>query len=388
MQFAESEEIASLRDALRRFVAKECTPEVVRKWDEDDFIPRAMLDKLAELDLFGLCIPEEYGGMGRQVIAMAVAFEELARGSCGLSALFQQNVSFGGLNIAEFGSAEQRERFLPPLLAGKMLFAYGLSEPDIGGDLANVKTRAERRGSKVIINGAKRWTSGADQADYICALVRSGPAEAKRRNLSFVLIPTGAKGVERTKLGAMGHRGVALHDVVLSDVEISEQDILGGEDGWNNAWSMLAGPVLEVEKIGAPAIAIGIAEAALAEAWAYSQERTQGGKRICGHQAVRHVLADAQTQLQAARLMLQNAAWQVETHQHSAVATSMAKLFVPEACKTIVLNCQQYVMGAYGYAQGFQMERYVRDILAVPIYGGSSIIQRNNIANLMGLPRE
>ena len=124
------------------------------------------------------------------------------------------------------------------------------------------------------------------------------------------------------------------------------------------------------------------------EAWQYSQERVQGGKHICGHQAVRHVLADCQTKLQACRLMLQHAAWLVETGQPSAVATSMAKLFISENARDIAIDCQQYVMGAYGYATGFGMERYVRDILAVPIYGGSTAIQRNNIANLMKLPRD
>jgi alkylation response protein AidB-like acyl-CoA dehydrogenase len=388
MDFTESEEISSLRDTLRKFVAKECTSEVVRKWDQDDHIPRDMMDKLADLGLCGLCVPEEYGGLGRQVVAMTVTLEELARGSAGLAALYNMNASYGGLNISESGTEEQKKRLLPGLLEGKILFAYGLSEPDVGGDLGSVKTRAERKADKVIINGAKRWTSGAGQSDYIYSLVRSGPPEARRNNLSFLLIPTTAKGVTLTKLGGMGSNGTPLHDVTFDNVEISENDIMGGEAGWNNAWKILAGPSLEVEKLGPSSIALGTAEAALAEAWAYSQQRVQGGKHICGHQAVRHVLSEAQTQLQACRLMLQHAAWLVETGQPSAVATSMAKLFISETGKKIVLDCQQYVMGAYGYAHGFNMERYVRDCLAVPIYGGSSAIQRNNIANLMKLPKD
>jgi alkylation response protein AidB-like acyl-CoA dehydrogenase len=388
MDFTESEEISALRDTLRKFVAKECTPEVVRKWDQDDDIPRAMMDKLAALGICGLCIPEEYGGMGRQVVAMVVTLEELARGFAGLAALYNMNASYGGLNIAESGSEEQKKRLLPGLLEGKILFAYGLSEPDVGGDLANVKTRAERHGDRIIINGTKRRTSGANQADYIYALVRSGPPEARRNNLSFILIPTNAPGVKLIKLGAMGSSGTPLHDVTLDNVELSIDDVMGGEPGWNNAWKILAGPSLEVEKLGPSSIAMGIAEAAMAEAWAYSQQRVQGGKHICGHQAVRHVLSEAQTQLQACRLMLQHAAWLVETGQPSAVATSMAKLFISETGKKIVLDCQQYVMGAYGYAHGFSMERLVRDALAVPIYGGSSAIQRNNIANLMKLPKD
>jgi len=387
MDFAEPEEIQALRDTLRKFVARECTPEAVAKWDREDLIPREMANKLAELGLFGMCVPEEYGGLGRQVIGMTVVLDELSRGSVALSGMYNMGASYGGLNISEAGSEEQKQRLLPPLLEGKLLFAYGLSEPDTGADLTNVKTRAELKGDRVIVNGFKRWTSGADIADYIYALVRSGPAEARRENLSFVLIPTQAKGVTITRIGAMGMGGEALTDVALDNVEIPVTDVIGGAAGWNKGWSMLAGPALEVEKLGPAAMNLGIAEAALAEAWEYSQQRVQGGKHICGHQSVRHVLADAQTDLQACRLMMQHAAWLVETEQPSAAATSMAKLFITENAKKIVLNCQQYVMGAYGYAHGFQMERYVRDVLAGCIYGGSSAIQRNNIANLLKLPR-
>lgn len=388
MNLAESEEITALRGTLRRFVAKECTPEVADAWDRNDHVPREMAVKLADLGVCGVCVPEAYGGMGRQVVAMSVVLDELARGSAGLASLYCMNASYGGLNISESGTEEQKLRLLPDLLAGKLLFAYGLSEPDIGADLGNVKTRAERHGDTVVINGSKRWTSGADVADYIYALVRSGPVEAKHKNLAFVLIPTKAKGVMSTRLSGMGSNGTALHDVVFDDVEIPFDNVIGGEAGWNNGWNLLAGPALEVEKIAPAAMALGTAEAALTEAWAYSQQRVQGGKHICGHQAVRHVLADAQTKLQACRLMLRNAAWLVETGQPSAVATSMSKVYVTETGKEIVLNCQQYVMGAYGYAHGFNMQRHVRDCLAGPIFGGSTAIQRNNIANLMKLPRD
>jgi len=388
MDFAESEEIQALRDTLRRFIANECSLAVVNKWDREDLIPRDMALKLAELGLFGMCVPEEYGGLGRQVIGLAVTLEELSRASCALSSLYCMGASYAGLNIAESGSEEQKQRLLPAILEGKMLFAYGLSEPDTGADLGNVTTRAEKQGDRIIINGFKRWTSGADIADYIYALVRSGPTEARRENLSFVLIPTDSQGVTITRLSGMGCNGAALTDVALDNVEIPVENIVGGESCWNKGWNLLAGPALEVEKLGPCAISLGIAEGALAEAWQYSQERKQGGKHICGHQAVRHVLSDAQTRLQACRLMMNHAAWLVQTQQSSAVATSMAKLFITENAKDIVLNCQQYVMGAYGYAHGFNMERYVRDVLGPVIYGGSTAIQRNNIANLMKLPRE
>jgi len=388
MDFREAEEISALRDTIRTFIRRECGPEKVRQWDREDRIPKAIGAKMGELGICGLCVPEEYGGLGRQVIAMTVVLEELARASNALACVYNMSAGYGGLNISESGTEEQKRRLLPGLIAGEIMFAYGLSEPDVGGDLANVKTRAERRGDRVVVNGAKRWTTGAGMADYIYALVRTGPVEARRRNLSFVLIPSDAKGVEISQIGVMGARGVPTNDVVLTDVEIPFENVIAGEGGWNNGWSILAGPALEVEKLVPTAMVLGQAEAAVEEAWQYSQQRVQGGKHICGHQAVRHVLADVQTRLQACRLMMRNAAWLVETQQPSAVATSMAKLFISENAKEIVLACQQYVMGAYGYAEGFNMERLVRDVLLAPIIGGSTAIQRNNVANLMKLPRE
>lgn len=387
MNFAEDPDISALRDTIRRFVAKECPPAVASRWDREDFIPREVLHRLGDLGLCGLCIPEEYGGSGRNVLAMVATLEELARASSGLASYYCMCAAYAGLNITESGTAAQKDRLLPQIAAGRMSFSYGLSEPNIGADLGDVQTRAERMGDRIVVNGMKRWTSGAGQNDYIYALVRSAPVEAKRQNLSFILVPTKAPGVTVTNLGGMGNNGTPLADVVLQDVALSIDDVVGGEAGWNNAWRILAGPSLEVEKLAPSAMALGIAEAALAEAWDYSQQRQQGGKHICAHQTVRHVLSEARTQLQAARLMLAHAAWLVQTGQPSAVATSMAKLFVTERAKEVTLACQQQVMGAYGYAHGFQMERHVRDVLGPTIYGGSSAIQRNNIANLLGLPR-
>jgi alkylation response protein AidB-like acyl-CoA dehydrogenase len=240
----------------------------------------------------------------------------------------------------------------------------------------------------VIVNGAKRWITGASISDYILALVRSGPVENRRRNLSFVIIPTKSRGVTVTDIPTMGSNGVPTCDITFDNVAIPMANVVGGEQGWNDGWRMLAGPALELEKLSPLSAALATAECALNEAWEYSQQRRQGGKLICGHQSVRHVLADAQTNLEACRIMAMKAAWAVENQRPSAAITSMAKLFVTETAKEIVLNCQQYVMGAYGYGQGFRMEQLVRDALLYPIVAGSSGIQKNNIAQIMGLPRE
>ena len=156
---------------------------------------------------------------------------------------------------------------------------------------------------------------------------------------------------------------------------------------WNRGWELLAGPALEVEKLETPALALGVAEAAVEEAWQYAQERRQFGKPICTLQSIRHTLGEVQTKLQACRLMLRNAAWKVHGGQPSAVDTSMAKLFISDTAVEIVLECHK-VLDAYGYAHGFAMERHVRDALVMPIWGGSLAVQKNNIANCLKLPKQ
>lgn len=379
-------ELEMLRDSLRRLLDEIAPPEAVAKWDREDFFPRELILRLGELGVCGLTLPEEYGGMGMGILPQFMVIEELTRRSSALGGVYISCASYAGLNVAELGNEEQKQRLLPGIAEGRILFALGLSEPDVGADLASVKTRATLEGDTVTINGMKRWCSGAEYADYIYALVRSGPVEDRYRNLSFVLIPTDTPGITISRTATMGMHGTATNDVIFENVEISAANIMGGVEFWNRGWEQLAGPTLEIEKLQPVAMAMGIAEGAVAEAWAYSQERVQFGKRICGHQAVRHQLAEVQTKLQTCRLMLDHAAGLVDRGEPSAVQTSMTKLYVAETVRDITITCQM-VMGAYGYAEGFNMERYVRDAMVLPIFGGSSAIQKTNIANLLKLPK-
>ena len=374
------------RDNLRHLLDKIATPEQVRKWDSDDSIARDSLNEIANLGLCGFAVPEAHGGVGRNVRGLVMVVEELSRRSVALASLYIQCASYAGLNISELGSEEQKQTLLPKIAEGKIIFALGLSEPDVGADLASVRTRARIEGDMIIVDGAKRWCTGAEMSDYIYALVRTGPVESRYRNLSFLLIPTTASGVSISRVQTMGFRGAPTNEVLFDNVRIPLANIVGGEIAWNNAWNQLVGPTLEIEKLQPAAMGLGIGEGAVSEAWEYSQQRTQFGKRICGHQSVRHQLADVQTKLHVCRLMVRHAVDLVDGNRPSAIETSMTKLFVSQAIREITVSCQE-VMGAYGYAEGFNMERYVRDALVLPIFGGSSAIQRNNIANLLGLPK-
>jgi alkylation response protein AidB-like acyl-CoA dehydrogenase len=385
MNFNEAEHITLLRDTLQRFLAKELPREKAQRLDREcDFSDEAFA-KLCELGVTGLTIPEEYGGLGIDIVAAVATIEELAKRGSSLAGPFIHCAFYGGMNMVENGSEAQKRELLPKLAEGKLLFAYGLSEPDVGGDLASARVSARIEGDEVVINGTKRWCTGAHKADYIYTLVRSGEADAKYKNLSFVLVANDAPGITIVDINHLGLRYSATTDVIYEDVRVPLENIVGGEEKWNKGWPMLAGRALDVEKLEITAVALGTATAAVEDAWQYSQERKQFGRPICAHQAVRHDLVDARTKLQACRHMLYHAAWKANEGLDCSVESSMAKLFIADTGVEIVLKCQQ-VMGAYGCAEEYDMERYVRDMVCMPIVGGSSKMQKNNIANRLGLP--
>jgi alkylation response protein AidB-like acyl-CoA dehydrogenase len=385
----EPEHIQQLRETLARFVENEMPAELRRRLDREHRFPPELFRKLADIGVCGLTIEEEYGGQGRDLVAAVAVIEELCRGGSFLAGPFVHCAFYGGMNISENGSETQKRELLPRLARGDLLFAYGLSEPEVGGDLASVTTTADLSadGKHIKINGFKRWCTGADWVDYIYCLVRSGPADERYRNLSFVLIPPTLPGVQVHPIEHSNLRYTLSSDVIFEDVEIPIENLVGGEQAWNQGWRMLAGKALDVEKIEISAVTFGIAQAAVEEAWTYAQQRRQFGRLIGAHQAIRHDLAEARTKLEACRLMLYRAAWLAQEDKPCSVETSMAKLFVADTAVEIALICQR-VLGAYGLAAGHDMERHVRDLLGMPIVGGSSAMQKNNIANRLGLANE
>ena len=388
MLFAdESDALSDLRAMLQRFVAEEMPPEQVRLWDREHRFPPELFRKLADLGVCGITIDPAYGGQGEDLVAAVAIIEELCRAGAFAAGPFIHCAFYGGMNISENGSEAQKRAYLPKLARGEHLFAYGLSEPDVGGDLASVRTTARRTPEGgVVVNGFKRWCTGADFADTLYCLVQSDDEAPRHANLSFILIPASAPGVTVHPIEHGNLRYTLSSDVILENVELPPESIVGGEAGWNQGWGMLAGRALDVEKLEITAVTFGIAQAAVEEAWAYAQDRKQFGKPISGHQAIRHRLVDARTRLEACRHMLYHAAWLANQGRPCSVETSMAKLFVADTAVEIGLACQR-VMGAYGLSEGHDMERHVRDLIGMPIVGGSSDMQKNNIASLLGLAR-
>lgn len=382
-----SSEVELIRENVRRLLADEVGREDPSRWDSESTYPQQILQRLAELGLFGLTFPEKYGGAGRNIPAALAVVEELSKRSLALAVPYIMGAFYAGINLMECATEAQKLQLLPRVAAGDLLFAFGVTEPDVGADVASVRTTAKRVGDRVVVNGSKRFITGANVAHYIYTLVRTGESAERYRNLSILLVPRDARGVTITKIESIGMRGGAYTcDIAFDDVQLDADLIVGGDAGWNRGWEMIAGPGLDVERLEVAAMALGLATAAVDEAWEYSKTRKQFGKPICAHQAIRHLLADAQTDLQACRLMLEHAARMAQNGRQCRTESAMAKLFVCERAKQIVLNCQM-VLGAYGCVRGFDMERYVRDVLILPIAGGSSAIQRNNIAASLGLPK-
>ena len=387
MNFDEGEQIAMLRETLRRFLDKEMPRERASQLDQEATFCKDTFARLCELGVTGLTVPVEYGGAGVDVLSAIVVIEELAQRGTALAGPYIHCAFYGAMNIVENGDEAQRQEFLPRLAKGEILFAYGLSEPDVGGDLASVGVTARRSddGRHCIINGTKRWCTGARAADYIYTLARTGPKEDRYKNLSLILVPTATPGITIVDIDHLGLRYAATTDVIFEDVQVPIENVVGGADAWNRGWPMLAGRSLDVERLEITAVALGIATAAVNDAWQYAGERRQFGVPISGHQAVRNMLVEARTKLAACRHMLYHAAWLATEGRDCSVQSSMAKLFVADNAVDIVLTCQR-VMGAYGCAREYDMERYVRDIVCMPIVGGSSNMQKNNIAGRLRLP--
>lgn len=386
MNFDLPEHIVLLQESLRRFVARHMPRELAAKWDKENYFPRDVFDKLAELGVMGLTVPEAYGGAGRDILATLITIEELSKRSLAVSVPYIMGACYAGMNLVECGSERQKRELLPKVAAGKLIFAYGWTEPDVGADVASVRTTAVRRGDELVINGAKRFCSGAEICDYIYTLVRSSDTSQKSQNLSFILIPPDTPGVTIQRIESLGMKGAPTTDVTFTNVRVPAANIMGEEAGWNRGWSMVSGAGLDVEKLEVAAISLGIASAATEDAWEYAQQRQQFGQAIAGYQSIRHKLAEMRTQVHAARLMTYHAAWLANEGRRCGTETSMTKLFVTEIAKSVALECQT-IFGAYGYVKEFDVERYVRDALLMPIIGGSSAIQKNNIVNWMGLAR-
>ncbi len=376
MNFELTEEQRELRHVIHDFVAREVRP-LARHTDETGEFNWTAVHKMGPLGLLGLEVPEAYGGAEMDAISAAIAIEELGWG-CGSTALAVSAHNGLGLGpIVRYGTEAQKERWLPDLAQGRgKLACLSLTEPGAGSDLqGGVRTTAVREGDSWIIDGSKMWMTNASISDVMVVLVRTDPAGGSR-SLSHIIVPTDTPGITiAAPEKKMGLKGSPTHAVTFEEVRVPAGNLLGDEG--RGLQQTLA--TLDSGRVSIGALALGIAQAAYEAALKYSHERETFGKPIARHQAVQWMLADAATEIQAARLMVYWAAWLKEQGLPYTKEASMAKLFATEVSERVCRNAIQ-VHGGYGYSSEFEVERMYRDTRLMTIGEGTSEIQRLVIA--------
>jgi alkylation response protein AidB-like acyl-CoA dehydrogenase len=376
MNFLLNEEQRLWQKVVHDFVAAEVKPKA-REVDETEAFNWGATRKMGPIGLLGLSIPEQYGGSGVDAISAAIAIEELGWG-CGSTALaIAAHNGLGTAPISLYGAEELKKRWLPLVASGRgKLGALALTEPGAGSDLqGGVRTRAERIGNEWVINGTKMWCTNASIAEYVITLVRTNPAGGSR-SLSMVLVPTGTPGmIIAPAEKKMGLKGSPTHAISYADVRIP-LDFLVGE--YNHGLHQTLA-TLDAGRISIGALALGLAQAAYEEAISYAQSRTTFGKPIADHQAIQFMLADAATEIDAARLLVYRASWLKQEGKPFSKEAAMAKLFATEMAERVCRNAIQ-IHGGNGYSREYPVERIYRDARLMTIGEGTSEIQRMVIA--------
>jgi len=374
VDFALDSEHQLFRERFRAFANDVVAPRAA-EIDRTGEFPWDVIHAAAELGLLGVPIPEEYGGVGADGLAFTLLIEELA-GACGSTALtIAAHTGLVCVPLLMFGNEEQKRRFLTPLAEGKMLGAFGLTEPQAGSDAGATRTTAVRDGNEFVINGQKVFTTNGSIAGVIIVTAVTDP-EAGRRGISNIIVPADAPGVSFGQdQEKMGLHGSVTSQVYFQDCRVPVDNLLGRPgEGFRQFLQVLDGG-----RIGIGAMSVGIAQAALRAARDYALEREQFGQRIADFQAISFMLADMATQLEAARWLVYRAAWLKDRGLPHTTEAAMAKLFASEAAERICHKAIQ-IHGGYGYTTEYPVERYYRDVRLTEIGEGTSEIQRLVIA--------
>jgi len=381
MDFNFNEEQILLRNSIREFMKGECPRELVREFDEKDEYPQELFGKLRDLGYTGICVPEEYGGMGGNIIDSMIVHEEISRVMPVLAWALGHVTSYGIDFVLHNGSKEQQELYLPKLAKGEVRFSFALSEPDAGSDSANIRTMATLEDGYYVINGTKIYITGANTSEIVVTVTRTN--ESKYKGLTLFLIDSKSKGYSATPLKKLGYHGSSACEVVFDNVKALPRDILGGDTALNTGWAQMI-KVLNGERLFLSSCALGIGQAAFDDALEYAKKRIQFNRPIGKFQAIQHKLVEMATELEAARRLAYYAAWLESQHMECVKETSMAKYFTSEIAKKITLQGMQ-ILGGYGYMMEVDMQRYLRDILVLTVGGGTTEIQKNVIGKNLGL---
>ena len=369
-----TEDQRMIRDAARAFATEVLAPNAAQ-WDHDAHLPDAVVAQLGELGLLGMIVPQELGGAYTDYVAYALAMEEIAAGDAACATLMSVHNSVGCGPILGFGTPAQKERWLADMAAGRVIGAFCLTEPQAGSEANNLRTRAELRDGKWVLNGAKQFVTNGQRAGVAIVFAMTDP-EAGKRGISAFLVPTDTPGfIVGKPEKKMGIRASDTCAITFENCAIPEENLLGNRgEGLKIALSNLEGG-----RIGIAAQALGIARAAFDKARRYAGERVQFGKPIAEHQAIQQKLADMATQINAARLLVHHAAKLRTAGLPCLSEASQAKLFASEMAERVCSDAIQ-IHGGYGYLADYEVERHYRDARITQIYEGTSEVQRMVIA--------
>lgn len=369
-----------MRDSVRRMMDRLATPEYIRRLDREQAYPYELYDKWIEMGLLRMPFPEEYGGLGGDALDMVIIAEELSRKSFDFFSAYAGSV-FCGFNVVRKGTEEQKRLWIPKLLSGEIKMSISMSEPDAGSDVGSIRTTARRDGDEWVIDGQKLWATGAGARNNVVNVyVKTDPKVHYRKGISLFLVPNNTPGIKLRKLDMLGRRCVGTYEIFFDNVRVPQEQLVGGE---NNGWEcVLSG--LQFERVTAAAGYCGGAQAVIDLALQYAKDRKQFGRAIGTFQSIAHMLADMQSEVEAARTMVWRAAWIVTQEKDALREISMAKLLASEAYVKAA-NMGMQIFGANGYSMEFDMQRHFRDSRSSTIAAGTSQMQRNLIAGLMGL---
>jgi len=369
-----SEVTEQIIDTVRRFVERDVIP-VASRYEHENAYPEPLVARMKELGLFGAIIPEEWGGLGLNYGTYARVIEELCRGWMSLSGILNTH-GIVAYALKTFGTRAQQEKYLPAMARGEHRGAFLLTEPHAGSDAQRIKTTARRDGDHWVINGTKMFITNARTATLLEIVAKTDPqADPPYKGISLFVAEKGPGVTVSRDIGKLGYHGVETCEVVLEDFRVPA-DALVGEPGQGFRYAMSG---LEVGRINVAARGVGVARAAFESAIRYAQQRTTFGKPIAEHQAIQLKLADMATKIEAARLLVKNAAEMKDRGERCDLEAGMAKLFASETCQEVTLEAMR-VLGGYGYTEEFPVERYYRDAPLMIIGEGTNEIQRLVIA--------
>ncbi len=374
MDYLLTEEQVMIRDLARQIAVEKIVP-VRAELDEQNKFPSEIMKHMAQADLFGIFIPEEYGGLGKKSLELCIAVEELSKACVGVSTSYAAN-ALGTYPILLYGSDGQKKKYLPDIAAGKRYVAFGLTEANAGSDAGGIQTTARLDGNEYVLNGTKQWITNGGEAEIYTIIAITDKSKGAR-GASVFIVEKGTPGFTfGKKENKMGIRASSTTELIFNNCRIPKENIISKE----GMGFIVAMKTLDSSRTGVGAQGVGVAQGAIDEAIQFAKQRIQFGQPVASFQAVQHMLADMQTQTEAARSLVYSAARYIDSGAKDVSrASAMAKLFATDVAMKVTTDAVQ-IMGGSGYMKEYPVEKMMRDAKILQIYEGTNQIQRNVIA--------